>query len=149
MSRLQQGISKLNNLSNHSGGGASGISRLTSPSSIAGSNGNGKNFDDLKRQIHSKLVERLDFTRVRDLSSDAMSRHSTRPMLLAALALLVLALPASAADAPSSAPLFAGYWSSFIEHWGNYFKKQNGVIMAALGLGAVSLFIITRGKWKK
>ena len=47
MSRLQQGISKLNNLSN-GGANASGISRLTSPSSIAGSSGNGKNFDDLK-----------------------------------------------------------------------------------------------------
>ena len=75
MSRLQQGISKLNNLS--SGGGASGISRLTSPSSVGGSN-NAKNFEELKRQIHSKLVERLDFTRVRDLSSDAMRRDIRR-----------------------------------------------------------------------
>src|SRR5258708_3835462 len=76
MSRLQQGISKLNSLNNHSGG-ASGISRLTSPSSASGSN-NRKNFDELKRQIHSKLVERLDFTRVRDLSSDAMRRDIRR-----------------------------------------------------------------------
>src|SRR6266550_3054814 len=75
MSRLQQGISKLNSLSNH--GGGSGISRLTSPSSAGGS-GNGKNFDELKRQIHSKLVERLDFARVRDLSSDAMRRDIRR-----------------------------------------------------------------------
>ncbi|HXD84939.1 MAG TPA: CpaF family protein [Urbifossiella sp.] len=76
MSRLQQGISKLNSLNNHSGG-ASGISRLTSPSTIGSSSG-GKNFDELKRQIHSKLVERLDFTRVRDLSSDAMRRDIRR-----------------------------------------------------------------------
>ena len=34
MSRLQQGISKLNNLSG--GAGASGISRLTSPSTMGG-----------------------------------------------------------------------------------------------------------------
>lgn len=87
---------------------------------------------------------RTDYT-----ATDNMSRLSTRPMLLAALALLVLALPASAVETPSSAPLFGSYWSSFIEHWGNYFKKQNGVIMAALGVGVVSLFIITRGKWKK
>src|SRR4026209_828031 len=76
MSRLQQGISKLNNLSNNSG--ASGISRLPNPSTYRGSPGGRKNFDDLKRQIHSKLVERLDFTRVRDLSSDAMRRDIRR-----------------------------------------------------------------------
>src|SRR4051812_28108924 len=74
MSRLQQGISKLNSLN---GGGASGVSRLTSPSSAGGSGG-GKNYDELKRQIHSKLVERLDFTRVKDLSSDAMRRDIRR-----------------------------------------------------------------------
>src|SRR5947199_10835404 len=77
MSRLQQGISKLNSLSNH--GGGSSISRLSSPSmggSVTG--GGGKNFEDLKRQIHAKLVERLDFTRVRDLSSDAMRRDIRR-----------------------------------------------------------------------
>src|SRR5258705_6698130 len=77
MSRLQQGISKLNSLNNHSTGGGSSISRLSSPS-IGGGNGNGKNFDELKRQIHSKLVERLDFTRVRDLSSEAMRRDIRR-----------------------------------------------------------------------
>src|SRR5438477_353634 len=74
MSRLQQGISKLNSLSNH---GGSSISRLSSPS-MGGSTGNGKNYDELKRQIHSKLVERLDFTRVRYLSSDAMRRDIRR-----------------------------------------------------------------------
>src|ERR1700743_1230269 len=74
MSRLQQGISKLNSLSNH---GGSSISRLSSPS-MGGSAGNGKNYDELKRQIHSKLVERLDFTRVKDLSSDAMRRDIRR-----------------------------------------------------------------------
>jgi pilus assembly protein CpaF len=74
MSRLQQGISKLNSLNGASG--ASGISRLTSPSTAGG--GGGKNYDELKRQIHSKLVERLDFTRVKDLSSDAMRRDIRR-----------------------------------------------------------------------
>ena len=82
MSRLQVGISKLNSL-NHAAtgsGGASGISRLSSPSIGPGGpgGGSGKNFDELKRQIHSKLVERLDFTRVKDLSSDAMRRDIRR-----------------------------------------------------------------------
>src|SRR5689334_13379487 len=75
MSRLQQGISKLNSLNNPSAGGASSISRLSSPS-MGG--GGGKNYDELKRQIHSKLVERLDFTRVKDLSSEAMRRDIRR-----------------------------------------------------------------------
>jgi pilus assembly protein CpaF len=74
MSRLQQGISKLNSLSNH---GGSSISRLSSPS-MGGGGGGGKNYDELKRQIHAKLVERLDFTRVRDLSSEAMRRDIRR-----------------------------------------------------------------------
>src|SRR4051812_30834851 len=73
MSRLQQGISRLNSLSSQ----GSNISRLSSPS-MGGSSGGGKNFEELKRQIHSKLVERLDFTRVRDLSSDAMRRDIRR-----------------------------------------------------------------------
>src|ERR1700761_7981390 len=77
MSRLQQGISKLNSLNHHSSGGASSISRLSSPS-ISGPGGGSKNFDELKRQIHSKLVERLDFTRIKDLSSDAMRRDIRR-----------------------------------------------------------------------
>ena len=50
MSRLQQGISKLNSLSNH--GGGSSISRLSSPSIGGPSGGSGKNFEELKRQIH-------------------------------------------------------------------------------------------------
>src|SRR3954467_4253835 len=74
MSRLQQGISKLNSLSSQ----GSNISRLSSPSMGGSSGGGGKNFEDLKRQIHSKLVERLDFTRVKDLSSDAMRRDIRR-----------------------------------------------------------------------
>jgi pilus assembly protein CpaF len=78
MSRLQQGISKLNSL-NQTGGPNSGISRLSGPS-VGGPSGSGggKNFEELKRQIHSKLVERLDFTRVKDLSSDAMRRDIRR-----------------------------------------------------------------------
>jgi hypothetical protein len=75
-------------------------------------------------------------------------KHVFRSLLIA-LALAITATPAFATSSPSAGPLFGGYWSEFMEHWGGVFKKQNGVIMAALGLGAVSLFIITRGKWKK
>ncbi|MDB5307625.1 MAG: hypothetical protein JWO38_1827 [Gemmataceae bacterium] len=76
-----------------------------------------------------------------------------------ALAVLVLSTGPAAAAGPSLpsgpppaatvAPVFAGYWHEFIDHWVGALKKQNGVIMVALGIGAVSLFIITRGKWRK
>src|SRR5262249_51214453 len=76
MSRLQQGISKLNSLSAQ--GGSTGMSRLSSPSFGGSGGGSGKNFEELKRQIHSKLVERLDLSRVKDLASDAMRRDIRR-----------------------------------------------------------------------
>ena len=78
MSRLQQGISKLNSLSNHSHLHSGSISRLSSPSMGGTGGGGGKNFEDLKRQIHAKPVDRLDFARVKDLSSDAMRRDIRR-----------------------------------------------------------------------
>lgn len=70
-----------------------------------------------------------------------------------ALAILVTGLTAAPASAapPQSTPrtVFGGYWSEFIEHWGGAVKKQNGVVMVAIGVGIVGLFIITRGKWVK
>lgn len=63
--------------------------------------------------------------------------------------LLASAGPAFAADPSAAAPVFAGYWADFVQHWAGSLKQQNGVILFALGVGAVSLFIITRGKWKK
>ena len=61
MTRLQQGLSRLS-ASNHG-------SRLgVSTGSHQGTAGN-KSFEDLKRHIHSKLVEKLDFTRVKDLGA--------------------------------------------------------------------------------
>jgi hypothetical protein len=74
-------------------------------------------------------------------------------MTRAALVALALALPAAPALAAGPAagpgPLFGGFASNFLDHWKEYFQKQNGIVMAALGVGAVSLFIITRGKWIK
>jgi len=62
------------------------------------------------------------------------------------------ALPqASAAEPPSTGTVFAAssYWTGFTEFWTGSFKKQNGVVLFVLGLGAVSLFIITRSRLKK
>src|SRR5262245_19050632 len=71
MSRLQQGLSKLNSI-NGSQSVRSGLS------TGAASGGGTKNYDELKRQIHARLVERLDFTRVKDLNSDALRRDIRR-----------------------------------------------------------------------
>ena len=70
MSRLQQGLSKLNSM--NSGSSVRGIS------TAGASSGGSKNFDELKKQIHARLVERLDFTRVKDLNSDALRRDIRR-----------------------------------------------------------------------
>ncbi|MFL5340022.1 MAG: CpaF family protein [Gemmataceae bacterium] len=69
MTRLQQGLSRLS--SSNQG------SRLGLSASQNGANGN-KSFEDLKRHIHAKLVEKLDFTRVKDLASDALRRDIRR-----------------------------------------------------------------------
>jgi hypothetical protein len=68
--------------------------------------------------------------------------------LLTALAVAATAAPAQAAS-PGGPALLADYWAGFIEHWSGVFQKQNGIVMSALLVGAVCLFIITRGKWKK
>jgi pilus assembly protein CpaF len=71
MSRLQQGLSRLNSLSRH--GTSASYSGLASTTAA----GN-KSFEDLKRHIHAKLVEKLDFTRVKDLQSDALRKDIRR-----------------------------------------------------------------------
>ena len=67
---------------------------------------------------------------------------------VAALAVLLTAAPAGAAEAGGPA-LLAGYWTGFVDHWRGVFQKQNGIVLGTLVLGAVCLFIITRGKWRK
>ncbi len=71
----------------------------------------------------------------------------TRAFLAALLVLPVLASPAAAADL--TAATFGGYWGEFVEHWKGVFQRQNGIVMGVLVLGAIALFIITRGKWGK
>src|SRR5947209_8277471 len=71
MTRLQQGLSRLSSI-NH--GSRLGLS--SSGSHHAGQAN--KSFEDLKRHIHSKCVEKLDFTRVKDLNSDALRRDIRR-----------------------------------------------------------------------
>ena len=73
--------------------------------------------------------------------------RTPRLFVLASIAVLTLAGPVAAAGPDGS--LFAGYWTQFTEYWQGAFQKQNGIVMGVLGVGAVALFIITRGKWRK
>ncbi len=71
MSRVQKGLSKLNQMaSSRPSGFNSGFG--------GGSQAGSKNTEELKKQIHAKLVERLDFTRVKDLTSEALRRDIRR-----------------------------------------------------------------------
>src|SRR3954449_11400056 len=74
MSRLQRGLSSLN-----SAGGASGtgsVSRLGSVSQSGLSrDGSNKSFEELKRLIHGKLVDKLDLSRVSDLDGETLRRE--------------------------------------------------------------------------
>jgi len=72
-----------------------------------------------------------------------------RTLALAVFAALLTAAPASAAEAAPPTLLAGSYWDGFVDHWSAVFQKQNGIVMGALLVGAVCLFIITRGKWKK
>jgi hypothetical protein len=61
--------------------------------------------------------------------------------------LLMTAAPAFAAvTRPNAAQR---YWRDFKEFWGGAFANQSAVVMITLGFGAIAMFIITRGKWKK
>src|SRR5438552_870794 len=72
MSRLQRGLTGLSGVSRQqSGSGTHG------GSSIAGNDrqASNKSFEELKRHIHSKLVEKLDLSRVSDLAGDTLRRE--------------------------------------------------------------------------
>src|SRR6516165_8538442 len=62
MSKLQRGLSTI-----------AGGSRMGSLSGNA--DRNGKGFDELKRIIHGKLVDKLDLSRVSDLAGDTLRRE--------------------------------------------------------------------------
>ena len=72
MSRLQRGLPGQTNTNTSNS--------ITRSNNLAGSmmdrnNSNNKNFDDLKRQIHAKLVDKLDLSRVSDLQGDTLRRE--------------------------------------------------------------------------
>jgi len=71
MSRLQRGVSGVGGVSQ-----TGNVSRLGGPSQT--NNGQGqsnKSFEELKRLIHGKLVDKLDLSRVSDLAGDTLRRE--------------------------------------------------------------------------
>jgi len=71
-----------------------------------------------------------------------MSR-SRFPFLLALLT-VIFVLPS-----PALASGLGTYWYGFKKFWGEVFGSVGGVVLIALVVGVISLFIITRGKWRK
>jgi pilus assembly protein CpaF len=56
--------------------GVGGASRVLSNGGVSlGGQGGNKSFDELKRVIHSKLVDKLDLSRVSDLAGDVLRRE--------------------------------------------------------------------------
>ncbi len=69
------------------------------------------------------------------------------PRLFVVLLVLLLAAPAAvAAPLPCDPPFANGYWSGFLDFWVGWFKNRNAVLLTVLIVGAVAIFIITRGK---
>src|SRR5271166_4813182 len=66
MSRLQRGLTGMSN---------SGVNRIGSPSQIGADRQSNKSFEELKRLIHGKLVDKLDLSRVSDLAGDTLRRE--------------------------------------------------------------------------
>jgi pilus assembly protein CpaF len=70
MSRLQRGLSSMN------GSTTGGVSRLGSMSQLGNAADRGaKSFEELKRIIHAKLVDKLDLSRVSDLAGETLRRE--------------------------------------------------------------------------
>src|SRR5262245_22838950 len=66
MSRLQRGLSSLGGVPVSRPGGSQGGTDRASGA---------KSFEDLKRLIHSKLVDKLDLSRVSDLEGETLRRE--------------------------------------------------------------------------
>ncbi len=67
MSRLQRGLTGLSNVSRGASVGASQMGNDRQ--------NNNRSFEELKRHIHQKLVEKLDLSKVSDLASDTLRRE--------------------------------------------------------------------------
>jgi pilus assembly protein CpaF len=71
MSRLQRGLNSVTGGATNNGG----ASRAGSLGGLGPNDRSGKGFDELKRIIHGKLVDKLDLSRVSDLAGDTLRRE--------------------------------------------------------------------------
>src|ERR1700723_2327420 len=71
MSRLQRGLSSLHGSSN----GGSRMGSMSLPGGAGGPREGTKSFEELKRLIHGKLVDKLDLSRVSDLEGETLRRE--------------------------------------------------------------------------
>jgi pilus assembly protein CpaF len=71
MSRLQRGLSGIQSTNVNSGG----YSRLGTASVNGDRQSSNKSFEELKRLIHGKLVDKLDLSRVSDLEGETLRRE--------------------------------------------------------------------------
>lgn len=78
-----------------------------------------------------------------------MTRYLRLSAALAALFVLTAGPAAAAGPLFAQKSVVARYWDGFKDYWGSSFKNQSAITMIVLGTGAIGLFIITRGKWKK
>src|SRR5947208_338433 len=69
MSRLSRGVSGSSN------NGSTGFSRLGASATGGPGGQSNKSFEELKRLIHQKLVDKLDLSRVSDLEGDTLRRE--------------------------------------------------------------------------
>src|SRR5215471_10631439 len=73
MSRLQRGLGGASSTGN---GNNTSISRIGSSMSLGGGGAqSSKSFEELKRIIHAKLVDKLDLSRVSDLAGETLRRE--------------------------------------------------------------------------
>lgn len=75
-----------------------------------------------------------------------MGSRSALAGLLAGVTVLGAATSCAAAETTTWA---SSYWHDFLDYWGSFFRRQDGVVMTVLVAGAVALFIITRVKGNK
>ena len=74
MSRLQRGLSGINSTGNSTAGSSMRLGMGSLASAGAERQGT-KSFEELKRLIHGKLVDKLDLSRVSDLEGDTLRRE--------------------------------------------------------------------------
>ena len=69
--------------------------------------------------------------------------------LLCALAVVLLVLTPAICQAGGDCFAAGSYWRGFTDYWLGSLKKQNSMVLMVVGAGALGIFIITRGKWRK